>query len=109
MPRVILVLLVIGITIYSVIDCLRTDDEDVAALPKPLWLLAIIALPPVGGLLWIWLGQQQRPGSGGRPQPRTLAPDDDPDFLRSLDPPTKPPSGPRRSDSDPEGENPTPA
>jgi Phospholipase_D-nuclease N-terminal len=96
MPRVILVLLIIGITIYSVIDCLRTDDAQIRGLPKPLWLLAIITLPPVGGLLWIWLGQQQAPGRGGQPPPRTLAPDDDPDFLRSLrqPKPKPPPAGP---------------
>jgi hypothetical protein len=95
MPRLILVLILIGITIYAVIDCLRTDDADIRTLPKPLWLLAIIALPPAGGLLWIWLGvQHEGPGPGGRPQPRTIAPDDDPEFLRSLNKPRKPPSGP---------------
>lgn len=94
MPRVIVVLLIVGITIYSVIDCLRTSDAQIRSLPKPLWLLVIIGLPPAGALLWIWLGQQQTPGSGGGPKPRTLAPDDDPDFLRSLDPPKPKPKQP---------------
>ncbi len=94
MPRLILVLTVIGIMIYAMIDCLRTDDADIRILPKPLWLLVII-LPLAGGLLWIWLGvQHQGPGPGGRREPRTIAPDDDPEFLRSLNKPRKPPSGP---------------
>jgi len=104
MPRVILVLVVIGITIYSVIDCLRTDDGEIRSLPKPLWLLAIIALPPMGGLLWIWIGRAAAPGPRGGHQPRLVAPDDDPDFLRSL---RTPPPTPRRADGDPDGESPT--
>jgi len=97
MSRVILTLIVVGVMIYAVIDCLRTNDEDIRALPKPLWLLAIIALPLVGALMWIWLGiERDQSGPGGRPQRRVVAPDDDPDFLRSLDPPRnpqKPPPG----------------
>ncbi len=96
MFRLILALIVIGITIYAVIDCLRTDNADVQIMPKPLWLLVIIVPPWIGGLFWIWLGvQNQGPGDGGRRfEPRTIPPDDDPEFLRSLNKRRKPPSGP---------------
>lgn len=98
MPRLILVLIVIGITIYAVIDCLRTDDADIRIMPKPLWLLVIIAPPWIGGVFWIWLGaRKEGPGPGGRPQPRTIAPDDDPEFLRSLNKPRNPPPGPEHA------------
>jgi Phospholipase_D-nuclease N-terminal len=100
MPRVILVLIIVGLTIYSLIDCLRTDDEEIRALPKPVWLIAIIVLQPAAGaLLWIWLGiAREGPWPGGRGEPRVMAPDDDPDFLRSLNKKPrrggKPPSDP---------------
>jgi H+/Cl- antiporter ClcA len=98
MARVILVLAVIGVTIYAAIDCLRSEDVEIRGLPKPLWLLVVVALPPFGGLLWILLGRQPAPGSGGSGRSQTVAPDDDPDFLRSLDPP-------RTRNGDDEGES----
>jgi hypothetical protein len=86
MARVILVLAVIGVTIYAAIDCLRSDDAEIRGLPKPLWLLVIFALPPFGGVLWILLGHQALPGRPPTGRLRSMGPDDDPDFLRSLDP-----------------------
>ena len=86
MARLIVVLEEIGVTIYAVVDCLRTEDSELRGLPKPLWLLVIVLLLPVGGVLWLLLGRQappRGPNRGGRP--RVIAPDDDPDFLRRLD------------------------
>lgn len=81
--RVLLALITVGITIYAVVDCLRSTDEEVRNLPRPLWLL-ITLVPLVGGLAWLTFGRPQ----GGYPVRRTarpLAPDDDPEFLQSLD------------------------
>ena len=52
-------------------------------MPRWLWMVAIVLLPGVGALGWFTLG---RPRSGGPDggQRRTIAPDDDPDFLRRL-------------------------
>jgi hypothetical protein len=85
--KVLLVLAAIGVTIYAAIDCLRSDDAEIRGLPKPLWLLVIVAFPLFGGVLYILLGRQPAPGSPTSRRLRTVAPDDDPDFLRSLDPP----------------------
>jgi hypothetical protein len=102
MGAVIVVLAVVGVTIYSVVDCLRTPEGEMRGLPKPLWLLVILALVPAGALLWIFLGHEDggfgRPG--GRPARRVVAPDDDPDFLRSLDGPEPGPSGPPGRDGE---------
>jgi hypothetical protein len=87
MVRVILFLAVIGVTIYAAIDCFRSDDAEVRGLPKPLWLLVIIGLLPFGGVLWIVAGRQPTPGPPTARRLRTMGPDDDPDFLRSLRPP----------------------
>jgi hypothetical protein len=88
LARLIFLLAVLGVTIYAVIDCLRSDDAEIRALPKPLWLLVIVALPLFGGIVWIMFGHQPAPGwPGGGRRLRTIGPDDDPDFLRSLEPP----------------------
>jgi hypothetical protein len=87
MAKALLVLAAIGVTIYAAIDCLRSDDAEIRGQPKPLWLLLIVAFPLFGGVMYILLGRQPTPGSPNSRQTRTVAPDDDPDFLRSLDPP----------------------
>ena len=87
MGQAILLLVTVGVTIYAVVDCLRCDSADVRALAKPMWLVVIILLPLVGGLLWIFLGDGSAPGhSFGHRRVKVVAPDDDPDFLRTLDP-----------------------
>lgn len=83
MARVFLVLVVFGIVIYALIDCIQTPDERVRHLPKPLWLVVVVLLPPAGAIAWLLVGRhrelpRQRPPSGPR------GPDDDPDFLRGL-------------------------
>src|SRR5262245_9780995 len=85
-----LVLLVIAL-----IDCLSTDEHAVRNLPKVAWVFIILLFSPVGAIVWFVAGRPQthrvgpagawRPGSGfpEYERPRTLAPDDDPEFLRS--------------------------
>ena len=81
--RVIVVLVLIGVTVYALVDCLRTDGPDLRVLPKPVWLLLIVLLPIGGGVLYLALGRATEDPTG--PVARPLAPDDDPDFLRRLD------------------------
>jgi hypothetical protein len=83
--RVVFVLVVIGVTIYALVDCLRSDGQDVRVLPRPAWFLVILLLPLVGGVLWIVAGQPRDGDGSERPRSRPVAPDDDPEFLRQLD------------------------
>lgn len=87
MPRVVLVLVTLAITIYSVIDAIQTDEERVQYLPKLIWIVLILLFTPIGGIAWLVTGRQRGPQSG-RPGPNYPAaprgPDDDPDFLRNL-------------------------
>lgn len=81
-------LVALAVTIYALIECVRTRPNDVRSLPKPGWILAIILLPLLGAGLWFWLGRPlpsnyQRSGPGTRPA--TGAPDDDEAFLRNLE------------------------
>ncbi|MDN5813103.1 MAG: PLDc N-terminal domain-containing protein [Arthrobacter sp.] len=82
-------LVALAVTIYAVIQCVQTPANRVRSIAKPWWILAIILLPLIGALLWFWLGRPDDSGSGPsqgqRPTRGPAAPDDDPDFLRSLE------------------------
>jgi len=84
MPRLLLVFLLAGFTIYSLIDCARTDETQVRNLPKWAWILIIILIGTLGPLAYWIAGRPKRKGLGGGPKRRILPPDDDPDFLRKL-------------------------
>ena len=78
-------LVVLVLVVYALVDCLRSPQGEVAALPRPAWLLVILLLPGIGALAWLLLGHRRGP-SAPRAQPqRPVAPDDDPEFLWRLD------------------------
>ena len=89
-------LAVIALQVYVLVDIARTPSDDVRTLPKPIWILVWL-VPLAGPIAWLALGRPQvgpasgggssGPGSlGGPRKPRgPSAPDDDPEFLRSLD------------------------
>lgn len=81
----------------ALISCLSIEDQTkIRNLPRYLWVLLIVLVPLVGAGAWFVAGRPvpeggSRPGwpVGGFPErPRPRAPDDDPDFLRSLDEPS---------------------
>ncbi len=99
--RALLVLIAIGLLVYSVIDCSRTPEQEVpGGIPRPVWLVLVIVVPILGPLLWIFASRSDqdsprrgdrrprgpRPGGGAssRRPTRPLGPDDDPDFLRGI-------------------------
>jgi uncharacterized membrane protein YgcG len=81
--RVLLALITVGITIYGFVDCFRCTDAEVRNLPRPLWLLVTL-IPLVGGLAWLTFGRPLGEQTV-RHTTRTIAPDDDPEFLQSLE------------------------
>lgn len=85
-----LILLHIGLMVYSIADLLRTDQSRLRGLPRLVWALVIIVIPIAGSLFWILRGKEPLPPSsfGPRPQQRRrgpVAPDDDIAFLGKLD------------------------
>jgi Phospholipase_D-nuclease N-terminal len=86
-----------ALVVVALIDCLSTDDYAVRNLPKVAWVFIILLFSPVGPIAWFVAGRPERARTGGagvwrpgsgfpeyeRPRSRPLAPDDDPDFLRS--------------------------
>jgi hypothetical protein len=81
MARVSLVILLIGmvVQIAAIVSCALTPEPQVRAIPKPLWLIVILLFPIVGAVLWFAFGRDRQ-----APVTRRTAPDDDPEFLRSL-------------------------
>jgi hypothetical protein len=90
-----LFLLDVALIVVALIDCLSTDDSDIRALPKVIWVFLILLFSPIASIAWFVAGRPAKvaPGSGAAPRggfspasrPRQqVAPDDDPEFLRNL-------------------------
>ena len=72
------------LVVLALIGSLSADH--VRNLPRPLWVLSIVALPIAGPIAWFLWGRPRAERTVQRHKKRTSAPDDDPDFLNSLDP-----------------------
>ena len=83
MPRFVLYVLIVGLSVYALVDCLQTPNPN--ALPKIIWILIIVGLPILGPALWLLFGRSNGRG-WGRGDDDVFAPDDDPSFLRDLSP-----------------------
>ena len=82
MPRVLLIVAIVMLTIYCVVEVAQARGYRVRAMPKWLWAFAVICLPVLGPMAWLLIG---RPVKGTKPGIRPpKAPDDDEDFLRGL-------------------------
>jgi Phospholipase_D-nuclease N-terminal len=77
-------LITVGLMIYALVDCVRSGEGEVRALPKAIWLLVIL-VPLAGAVGWLVYGAPRVGPGGSLPRSRVTAPDDDPDFLRTLD------------------------
>lgn len=103
MRYIIPVALAVVVFVYGLIDCIRSEPNDVRSIPKPAWIVVIVVLNVIGVGLWFLFGRPQyaAPGSGSPQRPggpagsqrgssyqgnagRSVAPDDDPEFLRNL-------------------------
>jgi hypothetical protein len=82
MPRFVLIVLTIGLSVYALVDCLQTPNPK--ALPKLVWIAIIVLVPVIGPVLWLLFGRTN--GRGWGRDDDVFAPDDDPSFLRDLSP-----------------------
>ncbi|MEV7420520.1 PLD nuclease N-terminal domain-containing protein [Streptomyces sp. NPDC089919] len=86
-------LLVLGLTIYTFIDCLNTPENEVKHLPKVVWVIIILLFSIVGPVVWLVAGRKREArggyGTAGGGRGGWVAPDDNPDFLKSLDEETR--------------------
>lgn len=99
----VLVLVALGIWLYSLFEVLSTDEGDTRHLPKFAWFMIVLLGFDLGAVAWLIFGRRRgfvtagvgvwppeflTSGDGGRPgtaAPGPLGPDDDPEFLRQLD------------------------
>jgi hypothetical protein len=85
------------LTAAALISCLSAEDADIRGLPRIGWVIVILLFSPIGAIVWFYAGRTPystpskrtwRQGSGfpenERPR-RTIAPDDDPDFLKGIE------------------------
>lgn len=92
-------LMVIALWIYAFVDCLGTPEREVRGMPKVVWVLVILIFGEVlvGPVAWLLIGRRRGPAPAAKaagahpaadaaPEPRMVwvAPDDNPEFLRSL-------------------------
>ncbi|MDO0935462.1 PLD nuclease N-terminal domain-containing protein [Streptomyces sp. DG2A-72] len=92
MLRYLPLLLVLALWIYAFIDCLNTPEDEVKRLPKVAWVFIILLFGQVlvGPVAWFVAGKVRKtPASGITPfspgsRTKFVAPDDNPDFLKSL-------------------------
>jgi hypothetical protein len=95
MLRVLMFLVPLALSVYAFIDCISTKDEDVRHMPKPLWAILVLVFPLAGSLSWLIAGKKRHPAGAGSADSagspwnrgggqRWVAPDDNPEFLKSL-------------------------
>jgi hypothetical protein len=89
-------LLVLALWIFAFVDCLNTPEEEVRGLPKVIWVIVILLFGEVlvGPVAWLIAGKVRHgagsaaaaggAGTGGGGGGRWVAPDDNPEFLKSL-------------------------
>lgn len=70
--------------VLALISVLSADR--VRNLPRPLWVLLIVVLPLLGPIAYLTWGRPPSAPRESTPGRRRSSPDDDPDFLRSMDP-----------------------
>ena len=91
----------LALLVIALIDCLSAEEFAIRALPRAAWVFIILLFSPIGAIVWFVAGRPAqpvrlsngttwRPGGGfpedERPRRRaaSVAPDDDPQFLRDL-------------------------
>jgi hypothetical protein len=74
---IVLIVAAVAFVVFALVDCLTSERARFRSLNKGAWALVILVLPVVGAVLWFLLGRIGQAGT----RRRTVAPDDDPEFL----------------------------
>ena len=86
---VLLLLAQVVLAACALISCLSAEGGELRAPARLVWVLVILFVPLIGPIAWFLAGRATA-GAGpftrfpGGERPRPLAPDDDPEFLRSI-------------------------
>ncbi len=81
MVRLLLILALVAVVfwVYTVVDCALQPPTRHRGVSKGAWIVIVVLLPVVGGVLWFVTGRARRGVASAR-----RAPDDDPEFLRTI-------------------------
>lgn len=80
-----IIVFVVVFGVFTTVFAASADKAEVRLLPKWVWVLLCLLVPFFGGLLYLMVGRPigtDLGGLGGRG--KTIAPDDDPNFLRDI-------------------------
>lgn len=127
MVRFLPFLISLVLSVYALFSCIQTRDEDVPHLPKLVWIVLIVLVPFVGPIVWLLMSRshavrrERTAVPKTKPTGRPVAPDDDPDFLATLDryrdprttakppePEPEKPTEPAQDEDDPKSADPKP-
>ncbi len=89
--------LMLALWVFCVVDVMTTPAQQVRNLPKLAWVFVVVLLMDIGSIVWLVAGRPwnlttrdvtiRTRGAPGRPKARArrpMSPDDDPEFLASL-------------------------
>ena len=80
----ILIAMVVIFTVFTTVFAASAPRREVRVLPKLAWVALCLLTTPVGGILYLIFGRPIAKPATGNGTGTTLAPDDDPTFLRNL-------------------------
>jgi hypothetical protein len=92
-------LVILALWVYCIFDVISTDQARIQNLPKLVWLLIVVLIPPIGPIAWLLLGRprgasfkvganEHRSSTPPPPPPEptvTERPPPDPDYQRRRD------------------------
>jgi hypothetical protein len=81
--RAVLIVVPVVLGVYALIDCLLSDARYVRRPGKLAWAFLVVLVPVVGPIAWLLAGRP-RARRASRPRPAPVAPDDNPEFLRTI-------------------------
>ncbi len=79
-----------GLWVFSIIDVVTTRRDAVRNLPKLVWLVVVVLFAAIGAVAWLvfghpWGRERVLVGAARSRPNRASSPDDDEEFLASLD------------------------
>lgn len=76
----------IAFAAVALISCLTPEKQQIRTLPRLVWIPLILFVPLLGPAAYFWAGRPAPAGPGPTiERPRPVAPDDNAEFLRSLE------------------------
>ncbi len=62
---IIFIVLAAAVSLYALFDAATSDRDRVRGVSKPAWILLILAVPLIGGLLWLFVGKERAGAKAG--------------------------------------------